>query len=143
MLKGYKAPSGNYITILEQKRRIAKMKKADAEAKKRREQEEEQKQKLAIAEYFTEQKEIKKAIEQNEKHIIQCRNFIKYCSEFFKDYNQYLIGWDIVNSNKYQIEADLYNNKITLNQIKEVYNKAKIMIDNINNYIYIDDLLVI
>lgn len=143
MLKGYKAPSGNYITIAEQKRRIAKLKKADKIAKLKREQEEEQKQKLAIAEYFSEQKEIKKAIEQNENHIVQCRNFIKYCSEFFKNYNQYLIGWDIANSNRYQIEADLYNNKITIEQIKEVYNKAKIMIDNIDNYIYIDDLIAI
>lgn len=143
MLKGYKSPCGNYITIVEQKKRIAKMKKADKQARIKREEEEQKEYKYKLDLYIAEKIEQQKAIQDKENHIIQCRNFIKYCSEFFKDYNQYLIGWDIVNSNKYQIESDLYNNKITINQIKEVYNKAKIMIENIDKYIYINDLIAI
>ena len=142
-LKGYKSASGNYITIADQKRSIAEMKKSDAEAKKERELEEKRKQELDIAKYLQEKKEIKKAIEENENHVIQCKNFIKYCGEFFNNYNQYLIGRDIANNDRYQIEADLYNNKITVEQIKEVYNKAKIMIENIDSYIYINDLIAI
>lgn len=140
-LKGYKSASGNYITVADQKRNIAKTKKMDAEVKKERELEEIRKQELDIAKYIQEKNEIKKAIEENESHAIQCKNFIKYCGEFFKNYNQYLIGWDIANSNRYQIEADLYNNKITIEQIKEVYNKSKAMITNIDNYIYLNDLI--
>ena len=43
---------------------------------------------------------------------------------------------------RYSIEASLYKNKITKEDIKTVYNLAKKFIDDIDKYLYIADLII-
>ena len=138
--KGYRNPNGNYITVTEQKKQYNRYKKDLKQARKEREQENEQKDQLYFAMVRDEKKEEQKAIEQEQLFIQQAKQFVGYAAETLP-YNEYLIAWDIANRNRMQIEANIYNNKITLEQVKKVFTLAQNYIDNLTDKIYMNDLL--
>jgi hypothetical protein len=138
--KGYRNPNGNYITVTEQKKQYNRYKKDLKQARKEREQENEQKDQLYFAMVRDEKKEEQKAVEQEQLFIQQAKQFISHAAETLP-YNEYLIAWDIANRNRMQIEADIYNNKITLEQVKKVFTLAQNYIDNLTDKIYMKDLL--
>ena len=138
--KGYKSPNGNYITVAEQKKQYNRYKKDLKQARKEREQENEQKDQLYFAMVRDEKKEEQQTIEQEQLFIQQAKQFVGYAAETLP-YNEYLIAWDIANRNRMQIEANIYNNKITLEQVKKVFTLAQNYIDNLTDKIYMNDLL--
>lgn len=138
--KGYRNPNGNYITVTEQKKQYNRYKKDLKQARKEREQENEQKDQLYFAMVRDEKKEEQKAVEQEQLFIQQAKQFISHAAETLP-YNEYLIAWDIANRNRMQIEANIYNNKITLEQVKKVFTLAQNYIDNLTDKIYMNDLL--
>lgn len=138
--KGYRNPNGNYITVAEQKKQYNRYKKDLKQARKEREQENEQKDQLYFAMVRDEKKEEQQAIEQEQLFIQQAKQFVGYAAETLP-YNEYLIAWDIANRNRMQIEANIYNNKITLEQVKKVFTLAQNYIDNLTDKIYMNDLL--
>ena len=138
--KGYRNPNGNYITVAEQKKQYNRYKKDLKQARKEREQENEQKDQLYFAMVRDEKKEEQQTIEQEQLFIQQAKQFVGYAAETLP-YNEYLIAWDIANRNRMQIEADIYNNKITLEQVKKVFTLAQNYIDNLTDKIYMNDLL--
>lgn len=142
MFKGYKTENG-YVTIAEQKEYFKKMKKQRELDRIKKEQDQEKEIQYITDLYFAEKREQKKAIQQREVFYQQCKNFVKYASEFLTEYKIYLIAWDIANIDRYSIEADLYKNKITKEEVKTVYNLAKKFIDDIDKYLYIADLITI
>jgi len=141
MFKGYKTENG-YVTIKEQQEYFKKMKKQREIDRIKKEQETEKEMKYKTDLYFAEKREQEKAEQQREIFFEQCKYFVKYASEFFADYKIYLIAWDIANVDRYSIEASLYKNKITKEDIKTVYNLAKKFIDDIDKYLYIADLII-
>ena len=138
--KGYRNPNGNYITVAEQKKQYNRYKKDLKQARKEREQENEQKDQLYFAMVRDEKKEEQQTIEQEQLFIQQAKQFVGYAAETLP-YNEYLIAWDIANRNRMQIEANIYNNKITLEQVKKVFTLAQNYIDNLTDKIYMNDLL--
>jgi hypothetical protein len=120
-LKGYRTSNGGYITIAELKMRQRKLKKEDNEARIKREKEQELKTNLLIAQIREEKEQVKKDIE-NKKYMYELRinllNELKNYNPFA--YKQYLILWDIVNSDYTQIQCDLENEKITKSDIIKV-----------------------
>lgn len=141
-LKGYIAPSGNYITIAEQKARNSKFKKVMKEYREEQAEEMKRQDQIAIAGMIERRREKQEAIEQEQIFIAQCKQFISYAAETMQ-YKEYLIAWDIANSDSLQIEADVLNNKITLEQVKKVFTLAQNYINNLTDKIYMNDLLAI
>jgi hypothetical protein len=138
--KGYRNPNGNYITVAEQKKQYNRYKKDLKQARKEREQENEQKDQLYFAMVRDEKKEEQKAVEQEQLFIQQAKQFISHAAETLP-YKEYLVAWDIANRNRIQIEADIFNKKITLEQVRKVFTLAQNYIDNLTDKIYMKDLL--
>jgi hypothetical protein len=138
--KGYVAPSGNYITVEDQKKSYNKFKKDMKEYRIQKQQEDEFQDKIKFAMYVDEKKQEQKAIEQEQLFIAQAKQFVVYSAKTLS-YNEYLVAWDIANRNRLQIESDLNRNKITLEQVKKVFILAQNYIDNLTDKIYMDDLL--
>ena len=140
-ITGHKTPNGGYITKAEA---IQHNKKFAKECKDNREQREieSQKQEQLTAEAIHEDfKNQQKEIEEQKIHNQQCKQFVSFAAENTKDYNEYLIAWDIANNDYYSIESALYKNKVTKEQIKAIYNKALNFIDNLKNTFSIDTLI--
>ncbi|MBU5332071.1 hypothetical protein KQI61_07655 [Anaerocolumna aminovalerica] len=138
--KGYRNPNGNYITKAEQQQSNKKFLKEMKEYRIQKQQEEERQEKIRIAKYLDEKKQEQQAIEQEQLFIHQAKQFVSYAAETLQ-YKEYLIAWDIANRNRMQIETDIYNNKITLEQVKKVFTLAQNYIDNLTDKIYMKDLL--
>ena len=141
MIKGYRTANG-YQTVKDQKEYLKRMKKQRELDRIKKEQDQEKEIQYKTSLYYAEKKEQGKAEQQREIFFSQCKNFVKYASEFLTEYKIYLIAWDIANIDRYSIEADIYKNKITKEEITKVYNLAKIMIDDIDKYLYIADLII-
>lgn len=142
--KGYKVMETkrhfHYVTVAEQKKRYNRYKKDLKQARTEKEQEEILKDQLYFAMARDEKKQQETAIEQEELFIQQSKQFVSYAAVTLK-YNEYLIAWDIANRNRMQIESDIYNKKVTLEQVKKVFNLALTYIENLNDKIYMNDLV--
>ena len=112
-MKGYKGLSGNYITGRELEQRQRKEKKERQAILKQREEEEKRQQEIRIALYLQEKKEVKEA-EERQKQIGQIKDNILLALEKNNpfSYRQYLVVWDVVTSNFYQIENDKQRGRI-------------------------------
>ena len=119
-MKGYKARSGNYITGKELEQRKKDWKKEQQETRKRKEEEEQRQESIRIALYLQEKKEVKEA-EEKQKQITEIKDNILLQlrkNNPFK-YNQYLIIWDVITNNFYQIENDKKRGRINKEDIKK------------------------
>ena len=139
-MKGYKTVNG-YVTIAEIKARQRKIKKDRIESLKRQQIEFEKLEELKNAKYRAEKQDQKKAVENENIFNLQAKELIEYTSKTLQ-YKEYLIAYDIACRNKMQIESDLNNNKITINQFKKVFEIAIKFIDNLQDFLYFDDLLI-
>ena len=119
-MKRYKGLSGNYITGRELEQRQRKEKKERQAILKQREEEEKRQQEIRIALYLQEKREAKEA-EEKQKQITAIKDNILLTLEKnnpFK-YNQYLVIWDIITNNFYQIENDKKRGRINREDIKK------------------------
>lgn len=137
---GYINANGNYITISEQKRMYNKYKKELKQAKEEHHKNFEKENHYKLLLYKQAREEQKKAEKQKELFDIQRKAFIDDISSKLP-YNEFLIAWDIANLNRYQLEADIYRNKITVLQLKKVVDIALTYIENLKDFLYIDDLI--
>ena len=119
-MKGYKARSGNYITGRELEQRKKNWKKEQQETRKQREEEEKRQQGIRIALYLQEKRESKEAKER-QKQIGQIKDNIllqlRENNPF--SYQQYLIIWDVITNNFYQVENDKQRGRINKEDIKK------------------------
>lgn len=119
-MKGYKGLSGNYITGKELEQRQRKEKKERQAILKQREEEEKRQQEIRIALYLQEKRESKEA-EERQKQIGQIKDNIllqlRKNNPF--SYRQYLIIWDVITNNFYQIENDKQRGRIGKEDIKK------------------------
>lgn len=139
--KGYRNTNGNYITVAEQKRRYKEHIKELQQTRKEQYRKLKLEEQLIYEEYKQKKLEEQKEKEQEELFLRQCKQFIESIAGTLP-YREFLIAWDIINRNRYQIEADLYNKKITREQVQKIIELAKIYINNLEDYIYIEYLIV-
>jgi hypothetical protein len=119
-MEGYKAASGNYITGKELEQRQRQQKKERQLILKQREEEKKRQELIRTALYLQERREAKEA-EEKQKQIGQIKDNILLTLEKnnpFK-YNQYLIIWDVLTNNFYQIENDKKRGRINREDIKK------------------------
>ena len=119
-MEGYKVANKNYITKKELEQRHRQQKKERQLILKQREEEEKRQQEIRIALYLQEKREAKEA-EEKQKQITAIKdNILLQLRENnpFK-YNQYLIIWDVITNNFYQIEADKKRGRINKEDIKK------------------------
>jgi len=118
-MKGYKARSGNYITGKKLEQRQRQQKKETQAILKQREEEEKRQQEIRIALYLQEKRESKEA-EERQKQIGQIKDNIllqlRKNNPF--SYRQYLVIWDVITNNFYQIENDKKRGRINREDIK-------------------------
>jgi len=138
--KGYRNANGNYITVAEQKRRYKEHIKELQQTRKEQCRKLELEEQLIYEEYKQKKLEEQKEKEQEELFLRQCKQFVESIAGTLP-YKEFLIAWDIANRNRYQIEADLYNKKITLEQVQKIIELAKKYINNLEDYIYIEYLI--
>lgn len=119
-MRGYYAPSGNYITVAEIKRRRSKRKKEKQELKKKKAIKEQQEQKRRSLLYTAEKKEQQAEQKRREELIKEKSNFLNSIGKYELPYRQFLIIWDLLHCNHYQIEADYKKGRITKNDINKV-----------------------
>ena len=119
-MKGYKGLSGNYITGRELEQRHRQQKKERQLILKQREEEEKRQQEIRIALYLQERREVKEA-EEKQKQIGQIKDNIllqlRKNNPF--SYRQYLVIWDVITNNFYQIENDKKRGRINREDIKK------------------------
>ena len=119
-MKGYKAANGNYITGKELEQRQRQQKKERQLILKQREEEKKRQELIRTALYLQERREAKEA-EEKQKQIGQIKDNILLQlrkNNPFK-YNQYLIIWDVLTNNFYQIENDKKRGRINREDIKK------------------------
>lgn len=117
-MKGYKARSGNYITGRELEQRKKNWKKEQQETRKQREEEEKRQQEIRIALYLQEKKEI----EEEKARMQQLRELkIDFMNNKIIKLNlsqkQFIIVYDLMNYNTYQIISDYNRGRITSEDI--------------------------
>lgn len=133
-MKGYKTVNGGYITGKELEQAKRKYKKEMQEYRKQKEQEEKKKEQLYIAQYMEEKRQIEQAKKDKEIFITECRKFLEYMAKNY-NYKLYILAYDICSHDYFRIKNDLYNKKITIDDLKNIYNIARNMITKLDFYI--------
>jgi signal recognition particle GTPase len=132
-ITGHRTPNGGYITKAEAIKHHNEFEKECENNRKQKELEEQKQEQLTALAIHEEFQNQQKYIEQQKIHCQQCKQFVSFAAENTKNYNEYLIAWDIANNDCYSIENALYRNKVTKEQIKTIYNKALNFIDDLKN----------
>lgn len=129
-MKGYKTVNGGYITGKEIQQRQRKFIKELKQARIEKRKEEQRKEEINFVKYLQEKKEQKELQEaQEQKAINKSQLLAKVQKNNLFKYKQFLILWDVLTDNYYQIEADLKRSKINIDDVKRVFD----YIDNFNS----------
>ena len=116
----------SYSKLIKQWKKEYKLKKKEEQKQMQLEKEKQEdfKIKLYAAQIRQEKQEEEQKQQEKEIYISESKSFLNYMAINYP-YKIYLIAWDIVNSNYSQIESDYKKNKITKEEISEIYKKAK------------------
>ncbi|MGL5329911.1 MAG: hypothetical protein ACRDD7_11620 [Peptostreptococcaceae bacterium] len=124
----------SYTKMLKQAEKAykARMKKENIEREEARIKQAKTDMLIRAAMYREEKAQIK-ALEEEEKRIVQCKNDIRDTLAGTLPYKLWIVCYDLLCDNWYQIESDIQRGKITLEEVEEV--KAKMnSIHNIIGY---------
>ena len=123
----------SYSKLIKEWKKEHKLKKKEEQKQMQLEKEKQENFKIKL--YAAQTRQEKQEEEQREKereiYINESKSFLNYMSMNYP-YQIYLIAWDIINNSYDQLQSDYKNNKITLEQIEEVYKMAKTKISKLD-----------
>ena len=124
-----------YITKAEKKKSHKRFIKECKESEQKQIEQWKRDENIIVAQLMERRKEEERRQQEKELFIAQAKQFVTYAAKTLP-YKEYLIAWDIANSNHYQIESDINSGKITSEQFQNVYTMAKEYINNLCDALY-------